>query len=51
MNRKLFIYLLITMMHVVIWTSCNGCFDGFGTDYSTVKIDSASGVVYDHLSP
>ena len=49
MNRKLFIYLLITMMHVVIWTSCNGCFDGFGTDYSTVKIDSASGVVYDHF--
>ena len=36
-------------MHVVLWTSCNGCFDSFGTDYSTVKIDSASGVVYDHF--
>ncbi len=49
MNRKMFINLLITLLHVVIWTSCNGCFDSFGTDYSTVKIDSASGVVYDHF--
>ena len=49
MNRRLFIYLLLTLLHVVVWTSCSGCFDSFGTDYSTVKIDSASGVVYDHF--
>ena len=38
-----------TLLHGVLWISCNGCFDSTDTDYPTMKLDSASGVVYNHF--
>ena len=49
MKIKYFIFLLATLLHGVLWISCNGCFDSTDTDYPTMKLDSASGVVYNHF--
>lgn len=49
MRLKNATYLMLLLLHGVLWTSCSGCLDDFGTDYSTLKIDSASGVVYNHF--
>lgn len=40
--------MMLCLLHVVIWTSCTGCFSDFGNDYTTMRIDSTSDVVYHH---
>ena len=43
-----FIPLIACLLHVVMWTSCTGCLSDFGNDYTTMRIDSTSDVVYHH---
>lgn len=48
MKARFMLYMmLLLLLHGVMWTSCSGCLDSFGGDYGTMKVDSASGVVYD----
>lgn len=49
MKVRFTLYMILLLMHGAVWTSCNGCLDTFGGDYGTMKVDSASGVVYDHF--
>ena len=49
MKAKLILFMVLMLMHGVLWTSCSGCLDSFSGEYTTVKVDSASGVVYDHF--
>ena len=34
------------LLHVVLWTSCNGCLSDFGNGSNIIHIDSTSGVIY-----
>ena len=49
MKLRYILYVFLLLLHEVIWTSCSGCLDSFGGDYGTLKVDSASGVVYDQF--
>ena len=49
MKARFTLYMMLLLLHGVMWTSCSGCLDGLNGDYSAVKVDSASGVVYDHF--
>lgn len=45
MRHRLFI-VSIMLLHLVLWTSCNGCLSDFGNGSNIIHIDSTSGVIF-----
>ena len=44
--RGRWLIILLMLLHVVLWTSCNGCLSDFGNGSNIIHIDSTSGVIF-----
>ena len=40
MKARFTLYMMLLLLHGVMWTSCSGCLDSFGGDYGPMKEDS-----------
>ncbi len=43
--------ILVILLHLVLWTSCNGCLSDFGNGTSVIHIDSTSDVIFNTYLP